>query len=105
MRILHLTDTSTGRGGAYSHLAGIVDWQLERDHQVWVAAGAGRGPRRDLVLEAPGLESRTRAAFDGDRLLRALRPDLLHLHTVVNPAVLEWAGHHKALITVQDHRY
>jgi glycosyltransferase involved in cell wall biosynthesis len=29
----------------------------------------------------------------------------VHLHTVVNPCVLEWAAGARALITVQDHRY
>jgi glycosyltransferase involved in cell wall biosynthesis len=35
----------------------------------------------------------------------SFRPDVIHLHTVVNPAVLEWACGRPALITVQDHRY
>jgi glycosyltransferase involved in cell wall biosynthesis len=34
-----------------------------------------------------------------------VRPDVVHLHTVVNPCVLEWARTRPSLVTVQDHRY
>jgi glycosyltransferase involved in cell wall biosynthesis len=53
----------------------------------------------------PGLEARGRAACDLDPLARAFAPDVVHVHTVVNPAVLEWAAGRAALVTVQDHRY
>jgi glycosyltransferase involved in cell wall biosynthesis len=32
-------------------------------------------------------------------------PDVIHVHTVLNPAVLDWAAEHDGVITVQDHRF
>jgi len=53
----------------------------------------------------PGLEARLRGPADLGSVAASFRPDVIHLHTVVNPAVLEWAAGRSALITVQDHRY
>jgi glycosyltransferase involved in cell wall biosynthesis len=106
VRILHLTDRAGERGGAHVHLAGLIEAQAGR-HEVRVAAGA-----REDGLEwpcpiqiVPGLEARTRVAVELDRLVRQWTPDVIHLHTVVNPAVLDWAVGESAVITVQDHRY
>jgi glycosyltransferase involved in cell wall biosynthesis len=30
---------------------------------------------------------------------------MIHVHTVLNPAVLDWAAEHDGVITVQDHRF
>lgn len=49
--------------------------------------------------------SRVRVAAPFDTLFERARPDVVHLHTVVNPATLEWAALHPSVITVQDHRY
>jgi glycosyltransferase involved in cell wall biosynthesis len=38
-------------------------------------------------------------------LVRALRPDVVHVHAVLNPAVLDWVADRPSLMTVQDHRY
>jgi glycosyltransferase involved in cell wall biosynthesis len=54
----------------------------------------------------PGLESRTEAPVDVDDLAGAFAPDVVHVHNVVNPTVLEWAGGRAgSLLTVQDHRF
>ena len=104
-RILHLTDRLTERGGAHRHLLGILERQA-RDHEVLVAAGTAD----DVVVPCPwrivpGLESRTRRAVDLQPLADAFGPDVVHVHTVVNPSVLEWAADRGAVMTVQDHRY
>lgn len=53
-----------------------------------------------------GLAARGRAAVGGlDALAASFRPDVVHVHTVVNPAALEWAAARGAVLTVQDHRY
>jgi glycosyltransferase involved in cell wall biosynthesis len=39
-----------------------------------------------------------------DQALAQLRPDVVHVHNVMNPAALRWAAAHEALVTVQDHR-
>jgi glycosyltransferase involved in cell wall biosynthesis len=104
-RILHLTDRLTDRGGAHWHLLGILERQA-REHEVLVAAGAAEGVAAPCPSRiVPGLESRTRRAVDLAPLADAFAPDVVHVHTVVNPAVLEWAAARGAVITVQDHRY
>jgi glycosyltransferase involved in cell wall biosynthesis len=106
VRILHLTDRVSDRGGAHVHLLAVIGRQA-RDHVVRLAAGrmdAGAAPPCPLDL-VPGLEARSRQAVDLEPLVAAFRPDVVHLHTIVNPAVLEWAGGRPSLITVQDHRY
>lgn len=95
MRILHLVDRLPGRGGAYTHLAGIVAALHERGHETLVVGGD----------QEEGLEARGRQAVDLEAAVRRFRPDVVHLHTIVNPAVLEWAAGHPAMITIQDHRY
>jgi glycosyltransferase involved in cell wall biosynthesis len=107
LRILHLTDRLSDRGGAHWHLLGVLAALRERGHDVHLAAGAHDGhtaaPCAWTLVK--GLESRTRTPVDIDPLLDAVRPDLIHVHTVVNPAVLDWAASQRSLITVQDHRY
>jgi glycosyltransferase involved in cell wall biosynthesis len=107
MRILHVSDRLTDRGGAHWHLRSVIERLRGLGHEVALAAGT----RDDGVVPpcalhvVPGLEARARQAADLARVLDAVRPDVVHLHTVVNPAVLDWAGGLPALVTVQDHRY
>lgn len=73
-----------------------------------MAVGAGAIEAAGVPATAvvvPGLEARTRAAAALDPLVERFAPDVVHLHTVVNPHVLEWARGRPAVITVQDHRY
>jgi glycosyltransferase involved in cell wall biosynthesis len=51
------------------------------------------------------LGAREAVPVDLDPLVERLQPDVVHLHTVVNPCVLEWARSRRSLVTVQDHRY
>ncbi len=107
MRVLHLVDRLNDRGGAAWHLLGLLE-ALSAEHDVHVAAG-----RVELaglpfpVHHVPGLAGRLRAPAPSDleTLVAEVRPDVVHAHTVVNPAALEWAADHGAVITVQDHRY
>jgi glycosyltransferase involved in cell wall biosynthesis len=71
-----------------------------------VAAGAvDLGPRR-AVHVLPALASRESDAIDLRPLFDALRPEVVHVHTVVNPLALQAAAAFgRAVITVQDHRY
>jgi glycosyltransferase involved in cell wall biosynthesis len=107
VRILHLTDRLTDRGGAHRHLLSITRALAERGHDVHIAAGAMDGLTDEVRATAhalPGLESRTARPVALDRLLDGLDPDVLHVHTVVNPLVLESAAARDAVFTVQDHR-
>ncbi|MCY4074873.1 MAG: glycosyltransferase [Acidobacteria bacterium] len=55
-----------------------------------------RNPPRSAA-QTPGAEL--------DALLERLRPDVVHVHNVVNPAVLAWAAGVDAVVTIQDHRF
>ena len=107
MRILHVTDRLSDRGGAHRHLLGVLKALRERGHELLLAAGADdeRVEPPCPVRIVPGLEARTRMPANIDRVAAALAPDLVHVHTVVNPAVLEWAARWPSVVTVQDHRY
>src|SRR5438874_2230216 len=106
MRILHLTDRLTSRGGAHRHLRSIAAWQISEGHDVVVAAGRDDGEAPACATRLiPGLDARDAHAVDLDATLSSVRPEIVHLHTIVNPCVLEQARGWPALITVQDHRY
>lgn len=154
MRILHVADRLSDRGGADLALIGLVD-ALSDGHEQHLVVGrddrggsrspSARGPSREQhrlsghddrvgsrgpsargpsreprpavgrgdgavgppcpVTIVPGLDARLRAAVDLDPLMARLRPDLVHVHNVVNPAALEWAVGVDAVVTVQDHRF
>ena len=107
VRVLHLTDRLTDRGGAHRYLLSITRALAERGHDVHIAAGAACGLTEEVpatIHELPGLESRTARSVALDPLLDRLGPDVLHVHTVVNPIVLQQAAARGAVFTVQDHR-
>jgi glycosyltransferase involved in cell wall biosynthesis len=107
MRVLHVVDRLTDRGGAYWHLLGILAEQRRRGHELLLACGREPGHVSSPcpITIAPGLEARTRQPLNLDPVAQDFRPDVVHLHTVVNPAALEWAAARDAVITIQDHRY
>ena len=111
MRVLHVSDRLTDRGGAYWHLLGILAHQSnDPDFDVHLAVCRDDGVVRPPcdVTELPGLDSRTRAPVDLAPLVGELRPDVVHVHTVMNPEALEQAGRLKGVkkvLTVQDHRF
>ncbi len=103
MRILHVADRLSDRGGAYTWLLGVVE-ALRAEHDVQLAVGRDDGiPRPCRVFVRSGLDARTVARFEIDDLAAAA--DVVHLHNVMNPALLEWAADRPdTLLTVQDHR-
>jgi glycosyltransferase involved in cell wall biosynthesis len=107
MRILHVSDRLSERGGAYQHLLAVVEAQVREGHEVELAVGRADGgtPEPCGVHIVPGLDARTSADADMEAACTRFRPDVVHVHTVVNPSVLRWAGRRRAVITVQDHRY
>lgn len=104
MRVLHLADRLSGRGGADWHLLGVIHHQRAR-HAVGLAVGRRDGTVADpcAVQVIPGLDARDGRPVD-TAALEAWQPDIVHLHNVVNPEVLRWAAGRPALVTVQDHR-
>ncbi len=106
MRILHVADRLSDRGGADLALLGLVD-ALSRRHEQYLAVGRDDGAvcAPCPVTVVPNLDARLRADADLDPLLMRRRPDLVHVHNVVNPAVLAWAAGVNAVVTIQDHRF
>jgi hypothetical protein len=107
VRVLHLSDRLSDRGGAHRHLLALLDALGTEGHELFLAAGVdeGRVSVSCPVRIVPGLEARVRRPVALDALARELGPDLVHVHAVVNPAVLEWAAGRPSLVTLQDHRY
>ena len=158
MRVLHVADRLSDRGGADLALLGLLD-VLAAGHEQHLAVGRDDGAVRPPcpVTVVPGLDARTGAGApararrsprsrgvpgyarpgiarpatetpgpdldpllarpgiarpatqtpgpDLDPLLARLRPDVVHVHNVVNPAVLAWAAEVDAVVTIQDHRF
>jgi glycosyltransferase involved in cell wall biosynthesis len=107
VRILHLADRLTDRGGAYTWLLGLVDG-LAADHEVRLVVGeADFSVRAPCPVDIrPGLEARAEAPVELDDVAGDFAADVVHVHNVVNPKVLEWAALRAgALLTVQDHRF
>jgi glycosyltransferase involved in cell wall biosynthesis len=86
----------------------VIRAQCERRQRALLVVGDDEG-RICLpcpVQIIPGLDAREAVAAPGlDAVARTFAPDVIHVHTVVNPAVLEWAAARGGLITIQDHRY
>ncbi len=103
--ILHLTDRLSRRGGADWHLAGVIDAQLPEQS---VALAVGRrdasGVATCPVHVVTGLDARRAQPCNLNPLVDELCPDVIHVHNVVNPSVLQWAAKHGAVMTIQDHR-
>ncbi len=107
MRLLHLADRLTDRGGAYRHLLGILE-ALAPDNEQLLAVGRDEGLAAAPcpVRIVPGLDARGKAPAGLDELAASFRPDVVHVHNLMNAVVLAWAARRRdALLTVQDHRY
>jgi glycosyltransferase involved in cell wall biosynthesis len=88
-------------------MLGVLEALAARGHSLRLLVGAAAegvgAPCETRVLA--GLDSRDRRAVSLDAALAEFAPDVVHLHTLLNPAVLEGAARRPAVITVQDHRY
>ncbi len=105
MRILHLNDRLSRRGGADIHMLSIIKRQ-HAEHAVYLAVGRQDGtaeagcPLYCLQELAGGC-----TGTDGlECLIGRLQPDHIHVHNVLDPMLLECAAAHDAVTTVQDHR-
>lgn len=109
MRILHLVDRLTERGGAYVHLLGLVASEARR-HDVLLGFGREDGSARPEceTSRVPGLDARERAPVDLDAVVERHRPELVRTTNVVNPAALEAVARLEGvekIAVVQDHRF
>lgn len=105
MRILHLAPRLSDRGGADRHLLGLLE-ALHPHHLNMLAVGQVDSTVKTVcavrVLEGLDAREACRVALESTA---SFSPDLIHLHNIVNPAVLEWAASRPAILTVQDHRF
>ncbi len=107
MRILHLADRFPGRGGADAYLLDWMSTFAEEEQRLLVGRGKGvvAGPV-EWIGVCKDLASPTSRSTERGRLLSALAwADQVHLHNVMNPAVLRLAVEQgNATVIVQDHR-
>jgi glycosyltransferase involved in cell wall biosynthesis len=109
VRILHLTDRASDRGGADWHLLSVVVALAERGHQQVLAVGRedGSTERPCGIHLVPGLavtsDQPDVAGPLGD-LEASFQPDVIHLHNALGPAAMKWAADRGGVATVQDHR-
>jgi len=92
------------RGGADACLRGILEVQAPWEGRLVVGVADPGVSAPCPVRVLPGLEARTAVPVDLEATLAAARPDIVHIHNVVNPWVLEWGAERGAVLTVQDHR-
>ncbi len=118
LRVLHLNERLSARGGADRHLVAVLA-RLQGRLQTLLAVGhhdqslppdelARIGPWRRLKgLDRSGLTGRggraARRRLEG--LLAEFAPDVIHLHNVMDPELIAAAAQAApAVMTVQDHR-
>ena len=93
------------RGGAMTDLLSVLDGLAERcDQTLAVEAIDPKLEEPCPIVTAPGLLSLQRAPVSLDPLIDDLAPDVVHIHNVMNPEVLEWGARRGAVLTLQDHR-
>ena len=108
MKILHLNERLSVRGGADVYLLRLIEQQKGR-HELRLAVGFmdGTHPHPCEVIRCRGLDARRPLRGRLDRLLAlvdAFVPDVIHVHNVMNPLFLEALGGCPVVMTVQDHR-
>ena len=118
MRVLHINDRLSARGGADRHLVAVLS-HLQGRAETLLAVGhddgslppaerAGLGPwlrvkglMRGGLGAAGGEGARRRLA----EVVAAFRPEVIHVHNLMDPELLELAAAAgPAVMTVQDHR-
>ncbi len=102
--VLHLNDRLSARGGADVHLLGVIRAQTGSRVHLAVGRDDGSTDAGCPVTRVNGLDARTAVPCPLDPLLDEVGPDIVHIHNVMNPHVLEQAAAWPAVATVQDHR-
>lgn len=118
MRVLHLNERLSARGGADRHLVAVLH-RLQGRVETLLAVGRDDGslPESERAVLGPwarvkGLDRAGLAPRGGEAARRRLagliadwRPDLIHVHNLMDPELLALAASGgPAVMTVQDHR-
>lgn len=110
MRLLHLAPRLSQRGGADQYLLAAIEALAGRCQQRLVVGrlDADLQPpcptTRVAGLDASGLESDPPDLAALQRQIDEFRPDVVHLHAVVQPEILAAAAGWPSVLTVHDHR-
>ncbi len=106
MLVLHINDRLSARGGADLHLLAVVDHLLHDGCRVALAVGdVDKGLTAPCPLYvANGLTGREAGPTDLEAVWQENRPDMVHLHNIMNPEVIRWAHNKRAVMTIHDHR-
>ena len=91
LRILHLNDRLSARGGADWHLLTVIEAQ-RGEHEVMLATGFDDGtvPAPCPWRQVRALSEREhRPCAELDQITEAFEPEVIHVHNVMNPAVLQ----------------
>lgn len=108
MRVLHVVDRWTTRGGSATYLAAVIEALASRGlRQELVAGEAAPGGPVPLVAcrLLAGLEADGGVAAGLVEAISAIDADVVHVHNVVNPELLEALRALAPVVTVQDHRF
>ena len=106
VRILHINDRLSARGGADLHLLAVLDHLQQAGCDVALAVGEEDGTTTApcTVHVAKGLGDREVRPTALEALWQKLRPGVVHLHNTMNPEVIRWAQDRHAVMTIHDHR-
>jgi len=105
VRILHLNDRLSARGGADLYLLDLIHAQ-KSTHDIALAVG-----RLDAEVSLPcpvhqidGMDERDPQSIQIAPLLSTFQPDVIHVHNVMNSEVMKALEDIPSLVTVHDHR-
>ncbi len=107
MRVLHLSDRASSRGGADLYLLGLLSHMHARCEVLLAVGSCELGVSLPCRVEqVPALAAPARAAVHSEleALVAEFRPHVIHVHNVMNPEALEWAASRGAVATIHDHR-
>lgn len=106
LRILHVSNRLSTRGGADQYLLGLLSIQ-QKQHDIKVLCGRVDNDVEftcDVAL-SKGLDARTAQPVELVDRIQKINPDIIHVHNVVNPAALNQLKGLPVVVTVQDHRF
>lgn len=109
MQVLHVVDRWNARGGGPTYVAAVLDGLCDQGvAQDLLAGAADPGAPEPAVVPLrllAGLDAPRGVAPGLVEALAAFGADVVHVHNVVNPELLEALRALAPVVTVQDHRF
>ena len=102
MKVLHLHDRLSARGGADHYLWDLIR-QVPVDHGIAVGKWDSDAP--DIpAWHVPDMDTKRESDLELDEVIESFMPDLIHVHNVMNPQVWEALANRPVVTTLHDHR-